>query len=120
MTCAWIRPLVLGGRPTTRNGNFLEMVLAQGHFLAILRGIWELSLSSGALARQVVGYPLQTYGLVEEATPNRKILYPVPSLRQEGCSEDQHHREPTRTELRCRYKADSLREAAHPERSNFG
>src|SRR5580704_16924285 len=120
MTFVWIRPLVLGERPTTRNGNFLETVQRQGHFSAILRGIWALSLSSGAPARQVVGHPLQTYGLEGEAIPNRKILYPVPSLRPEECWEDPHHGEPTGTELRCRYKADSLREAAHRELSNFG
>src|SRR6202034_2230603 len=110
MMFAWIRPLVLAERPTTRNGDFLETVQPQGHFLAILRGIWALSRLSGALARQVVGHRPQTYGLVEEATQNRKALYPVPYLKPEECSEQRRRGEPTRTELQCRYKAASLRE----------
>src|ERR1700683_3129797 len=119
MTLVWIRPLVLEERPTTRNGNFLETVQPQEHSLAILRGMWALSRLSGALARQAVGPQLQTYGLVKEATPNRKVLYRGPYLKPEECWEDPPHGEATRTELRCRYKADSLGEAAHPELSNF-
>src|SRR5271170_7446716 len=73
-TLAWIRPLVFGEQPITRNGNFLETVPAQGHFLDILRGtsatdVWIGGRSDPESKSSISRAVLETGGMLGRPTP---------------------------------------------------